>query len=1547
MAVDTVRIEWRRLWQPLQTSGDDAISSVRAVEQSANSGRAEDLVSFDCLIMLGPPGTGKSTELRFMYQTALESGVVASLIELRNVPTLDAFRRAVFSNSGPALERTLFIDGLDEVPASRQEVQSWIVSTFTELASKGELPRLRLTCRSADWPDQLRGDLAAIWSADNTAVFQLTALSKEDVELAVSLRLPKLADKFTAEITAKGMWPLAKSPVTLSMLENIFVAFDGALPSSLTETYRKGVLSLVEERRRSTSWSNDEKLTDLEKLKLLGRIATVSMLSGKQVVWGGLFSDLIPDDAIAVTDLAGGSETGPSGPVIADERAIREVVKTAIFQSDGPNRARWAHLSFAEFLAADYLAQKAGDPRELLSLLSSGEGDEAGIIPQLREVAAWLAGLYPAFRDLLVTLEPDLLLRSDVASGDDAFKESLAKGLLDRLARKEVLDIWRDSRRDFTRLCYEGLYQVLKPYIVDKRLPEDARSLAIFIARDCGQSEAGLDLLKIGLDPTDKIDVRATAIYTLSILQGPLELTDLKSLLKLGSEGDPKDELRGAVLSTLWPKYLSVTELFENLPAPNDDHTFGLYKSFLYKLKFDALSVEGALAALSWVGGLKGGDLILSHFAELLESVMIAAWTVAKHHAIVRKAFARLIVAHAKDHQGAISSVDLGKFKKAYFESTVEERGALVQEVTLASEDAGKSIVAALYGPWTLLVDGDLDWVLGKIQDSKGSEKEVLVRAALLLIGKRHPDEVEYVWDVAAKVPELAAALEQWFTTDINSPMAKWNRESHEKKKRASDEPKADVPPLSVELEKLLILIKQEPTAWWRINYLLLNYPGANASELNGNLKASAHWDGISESQKSAIIEGAYRFLQEYELPDLNFVGTNTTYRPASAGYRALRLLIDERGSEWALTPRIVGRWSPTVLWFHTNDQKEEFEIRKALAQVAFDENAELFYQVLSLIFERAAHVQDVIRLIEDYFDARMAEILASSLELDVLETHSRDRVTATLIEKRYPPTLKAAKSLAAQMLTPEAPSELSQSEIHHLAAWFTADPAEAWSHIWPIRLNRPEIANSIWLRIAGFDYRDWPVLSKLSAEQTGEAFIYLAAIYPGDDMVSGFVGPDDQLRMMLRSMLEKLAREASDAAIIALQKAQLALPDDERIAWYLKRASEAFRSSSWSPLAPREIIRKLGFDLDPRSLTASLVAATQAGSAQEAEEVAGASAVTFAQGALDVPEVTTTEPAVIVSRVAASLLNFLLIGTEWQSLHGGLSTLNRELCKELALRGHRVMCLVPSASNDDVQDARSHNVALLSLAPIFGYFGEETLDACLTIPSLPHVPDFVIGHDHKTGRAALRIQQAFLPGARYLHVIHTNPEESDQYKRYGFADGARMGGVKGSRQEQLCDASTAVIAVGPRLADHLKGRLESADKVFCLIPGMNKDYLKKVIPKPDDRAIEALFTGRTDDPQQKGLPVVMTVAGQLQSKVYGKTRTPKFVIRGIDFAKLKDGDWTTYGVDRATMIYREYTVDAAELAKDLRVASCVLMPSRTEAFGLAALDAISTVCPC
>jgi hypothetical protein len=168
------------------------------------------------------------------------------------------------------------------------------------------------------------------------------------------------------------------------------------------------------------------------------RIAAASVLSTKTLIWDGLYCDPIPANAVTVSELSGGVEQTLGEKVNASSKHIRETLKTALFRPVSEDTFDWSHKSFAEFLAAQYIRAGKLTTAEQLALIRSGLPGNDRIVPQLREVAAWLcASNHDLFR-ILVETEPDTLLSSDIALESDMDRFALVAQLIERLDRGDA-----------------------------------------------------------------------------------------------------------------------------------------------------------------------------------------------------------------------------------------------------------------------------------------------------------------------------------------------------------------------------------------------------------------------------------------------------------------------------------------------------------------------------------------------------------------------------------------------------------------------------------------------------------------------------------------------------------------------------------------------------------------------------------------------------------------------------------------------------------------------------------------------------------------------------------------------------------------------------------------------------------------------------------------------------------------------------------------------------------------------------------------------------
>jgi len=306
--------------------------------------------------------------------------------------------------------------------------------------------------------------------------------------------------------------------------------------------------------------------------------------------------------------------------------------------------------------------------------------------------------------------------------------------------------------------------------------------------------------------------------------------------------------------------------------------------------------------------------------------------------------------------------------------------------------------------------------------------------------------------------------------------------------------------------------------------------------------------------------------------------------------------------------------------------------------------------------------------------------------------------------------------------------------------------------------------------------------------------------------------------------------------------------------------------------------------------------------------------------------------------------LSVLLISDEWSPTRGGISQFNRRLAIAFAAAGHRTACLVSAAAPIEFEDARKHGV---------------TLHTAVMTPSGPNLsvpvpevvawqPDVIIGHDIVSGAVAWTYAERYVPTARFAYVLHTAPSQNEPYKRGGEA--ARRTAERENEIRRTAIDADIVAAVGPLLARRAEAVVDDGFggvRVLPLDPGLDLPADHTGHPRRPPSNPIVLMVCRTTHAEPKGLDIAANALVGVRVP-YGKPK-PELRIRGASGTQcdsLRTELLKQSSLARDRIDVRAYSANPADITHDMRQAALVVMPSRAEGFGLAALEAIGMGTP-
>ena len=297
------------------------------------------------------------------------------------------------------------------------------------------------------------------------------------------------------------------------------------------------------------------------------------------------------------------------------------------------------------------------------------------------------------------------------------------------------------------------------------------------------------------------------------------------------------------------------------------------------------------------------------------------------------------------------------------------------------------------------------------------------------------------------------------------------------------------------------------------------------------------------------------------------------------------------------------------------------------------------------------------------------------------------------------------------------------------------------------------------------------------------------------------------------------------------------------------------------------------------------------------------------------------------------------ILASEWGTSNGGLSTINRELAIQLAKFPEvEITFFLPKCSQEDKKVALGHKVKIVEATPLPCF---EQLDWLCYPPDDLEI-DIVVGHGVKLGKQAQVIKKS--KKCKWVQVVHTDPEALGMFKSYSRP--ISKGEEKHKNEVELCEMADHVVGVGPKLGEAYRSYLSGCNKdgnVFELTPGVFEEFenVKQVsVSNRQQRRVFVFGRGDVEDFELKGFDIAGKAIAALQDT--------RLVFVGAPEGKHEEiaKRFKECGVPASRLKVKKFVQDRESLKRLLQQADLVVMPSRTEGFGLTGLEAMSAGLP-
>jgi hypothetical protein len=1151
-----------------------------------------------CLALLGEPGIGKTEAIKALVSRREDEANVQTdllFLDLRAYGQEGRLYKDIFENqkfvnwinSSRTLE--IVLDSLDECLIHVKTLSPMLISEFKKYPVSRL--RLRVACRTSEWPVLLSQELPQIWGIENYGEYELLPLHREDV--AAAARVEHLnSEEFLRTLEERGMVPFAVKPMTLIMLLKQYQQAEG-LGGDIVELYERYCHYLCSE---PSIFRRDIGATGLIepslRLAVAQRIAAITMFCKRASIYKGQNRGEIINEDITLSDMAGGMESVDGVSTLVTEAILRDVLGTGLFAGGEGERHVWSHWTYAEFLTARYIIRHQLSLEQIRDLIfTHQEFDEEGsrVVPQLKETAAWLATMHlPLLREIAKS-DPQVLLRSPIAGTDASIRKELTYSLLRKAEEETITDF--DLRQRYKALFHPGLADQLRPYITDRKRGFLVRRMAIDIAEACEVRELVEDLLKVALDEHEDIHTRFQAADAVSEIGDTNTKVRLRPLLDVG-DIDEDDELRGCALRALWPDHLTAEELFSNITKPKRGNFFGMYQLFLGQELMPHLKTCDLPTALAWVQRLpedKPGEI--NALQDLTTDILQKAWENLDDDMVLER-FTEIAINRIENYKPIFGDRPHRGEHRVELDDPIKRR-RLVKAIMLKLEEKQITSVWQSLDMAGLITQEDFSWLIDRISTCQSEKEKELWAKLVLMTFDWTPEKLEKVWEAKKSIPALEKEFEDLFSPiELDSDRARRLRKTHEMVTRSQKESIGGPPPPSFHeiIGKQLDKFESGDTnAWWVLTLeLTIKLKGRNyfyGDELQSDLTSTPGWNAIDVLTRERVIRTAYEYLLRADPHTDDWFGKNIFHRPAAAGYKALHLLQKLAPEQLSkVSNEVWAKWTPIILAYPESPIADAEQPMKSLVARTYCHAPDVTIKRLLALIDKDntdhGHIF-ILRKMDKAWSTELEKVILEKVKDEQLKPAAAAELLEFLFERGK--SIDEIRRVSIDFLEGRVHGENPNREkaIYSGALLLIYGGESGWEIIQKLLEKEPEFGCDLIAHVARGHNHAGMIVRCLSERSVVNLYVWLAEKFPQseDPQVEGVhsVGSREMIAHFRDALLIGLREKGTPEAVAAIREIGKRLPDLTLIKFTAVEARQVAMRKTWVGSSPKEFLKLAG----------------------------------------------------------------------------------------------------------------------------------------------------------------------------------------------------------------------------------------------------------------------------------------------------------------------------------------------------------------------------------